>query len=355
MSWIAIAGDGRRWTDPAFFEGAGDEALMPRGSLVIETRLAGGDRPQTLLSHGRRHPWPGGLSIQAMPGGNIVLVIDQDGETFHTLLECPCDARTDLLRLTFSWESPRRWGRLVLERPGSERFALRETPPPPPLVLGDIRAMMHRPGPTRADPELAFIAVSDAVEPVGPMPSVCGDAPVSTPLGPRALADLRCGDTVHTQGSGVVPVLHRVEREVPALGSFRPVRLRAPWFGLQRDLVVAPGQALVVGGSDVEYTFGRAAVLVPAASLVQGFAADYEEGPLTVRYAQLVLPGHEAFVAAGVALESLYVGRLRRDRARQTATLLEGCSSGLMPEHCRAGLQVLRPFEAVALAEARAA
>ncbi|WP_417718462.1 Hint domain-containing protein [Salipiger sp.] len=357
MSWIGIAGGEKRWTDPQVFSAAlgSRDKLLAKGSLMIETRLSPDGRPQTLLAYERSHPWPGSLSLQAIPGGSLVLVMCQGGEVFHTLLDYPADSRTDVLRVTFSWDSERRWGRLALERPESDTVALRETPAPPPLVLEDIHTMTRRPQLCRTDRDVVFFAVSDEIEPVGPLPSVLGNTPVSTPRGPRALGELKLGDTVLTRDSGPVPVLHAVSRVVPALGSFQPVRLRAPYLGLKRDLVMAPHQRLVIGGTEVEYIFGRESVLVPAVSLVNGFAAVHEEGHLLVRYAQVLLPGHSAFMSAGAALESLYVGRLRRDRERLGASVLAECPPRLMPEQHRSGYQVLRPFEAITLAEARAA
>ena len=76
-----------------------------------------------------------------------------------------------------------------------------------------------------------------------------------------------------TRGGGVVPVLHKLDRVVPARGSLAPVRLRAPYFGLLDDVIVAPEQRLVIDGSEVEYLFNQEAVLVPARHLVNGFAA----------------------------------------------------------------------------------
>lgn len=357
MSWIAISGDEIGWVCPRTFDGtgAGRNTLLARGSLMIETRLSPEGRPQTLLSYQRKHPWAGGISLQAMPGGGIVLVMSQGADVFHTVLSHGAEARTDVLRLTFSWDSPRRWGRLAVERPESDAVEVVLTPAPPPLMLEDIYTMTCRPQLCEVDGDVVFFAVSDAIEPIGPMPSLTSGVPIATSQGYRPLRDLRCGDTVLSRDNGVVPVLHVVERTVPALGSFQPVRLRAPYFGLRRDIVVAPHQRLVIGGSEVEYLFGREAVLIPAITLVNGFAAVYEQGHRLVRYAHLLLPGHEALIAADAAIESLYVGRLRRDKGRLAASLLTDCAPGLMPEHHRAGYQVLRPFEAITLAEARAA
>ena len=58
---------------------------------------------------------------------------------------------------------------------------------------------------------------------------------------------------------------------------FHPIRLRAGYFGLTRDIAVSPNQKLVLRGSDVEYMFGREAVLVPARHLLNNIAARWAE------------------------------------------------------------------------------
>lgn len=328
---------------------------MARGSIVLETRLSPDGCPQTLLHYERKHPWDGSISVRAVPGGSIVLILSQEGEVFHTVLQSPRDARTDILRVTFSWDSEQRQGCITLERPESDQVITQQTPPPPPLLIEDIYTIARRPQLREIDEDVIFFAVSDAIEPVGPVATLAGNMPILTPTGYRPVSGFQCGDTVKTQAHGVVPVLQRVSRSVPALGSFCPVRLRAPYFGLLQDLIVAPQQRLVIGGSDVEYIFGREQVLVPAQSLVNGFAAVREEGHHFVTYHQLLLPRHEPLIAAGAEVESLYIGRVRRHRDRIARSLLAGCPPGLLPEHARAGLKVLGSFEAITLAEARAA
>lgn len=357
MSWIAYSGQGRSWVCPDTFDtrrGPRD-TLLARGSIVIETRLSSEERPQTLLSYERQYPWKGGISFRAVPGGAIILVMYQGSEVFHTALQYHHDARADVLRVTFSWDSEARTGQIAVERPESDVIAVQATPPPPPLLLEDIYTLTQRPQLCEQDPDVLFFAVSDVIEPIGPMPSVIGSLPVLTPFGYRSVRDLKCGDTVTTRSNGVVPVLAQISREVPALGSFQPVRIRAPYFGLRRDLLVAPHQRLVIGGTDVEYIFGREAVLISAASLVNGYAAYFAEDVHMVRYHQLLLPGHEPFVTGDTELESLYVGRIRRRREDVAQTLLNNVPASLLPEHARRGLKVLDPFEAITLAEARAA
>lgn len=357
MSWIALSGQGKSWVCPRMFAGRADvhAPTLPRGSIVIETRSAPDDAPHVLLSYTRCQPWAGELSIQVFSGGAIGVSITHGDKVFQAKIKCKPMAQDEAVRVTFSWDSATRFGQISVERPMSQTFDVETTPPPPPILIEDIRALAQRPHFGAVDPNVAFVAVSDAIEPVGPMASLLAQVPVLTPTGYRPVAELQCGDTVKTYTSGVVPVLHRLSRIVPALGSFQPVRLRAPYFGLKRDVLVAPHQRLVVGGSDVEYIFGRDAVLVPAISLVNGFAAAYEEGLQMVEYHQLLLPNNEPVTAAGAELESLYVGKLRRRADQLKQTLLSQVPRNLMPEHTSTGLKVLGAFEAMTLAGARAA
>jgi hypothetical protein len=152
-----------------------------------------------------------------------------------------------------------------------------------------------------------------------------------------------------------VPVLHRLSRRVPACGSFAPVRLRAPYFGLRQDITVAPSQRLVLSGSDVEYLFNQEAVLVEARHLVGGFAAISASAGPTITYTQLLLPEHQALIAAGCVAETLFVGRLRRQQDLLEASILNRLDRHGLPEHPRPVHPVLRAFEAIVLAESRAA
>lgn len=357
MSWIAIASDEARWIDRPAFAAALNVpgGRMERGTLLLETRLSPQAKPQVLMSYERGFPLAASLSVQVLPSGSIVMVASREGEIFHTVIAHPGDGRAETLRLTLAWNAPRRWARLSVERPESGTIELRELAPPPPPFYEDLKALTLHPELCAIAPDLLFFALSDEIEPVGPLPTLAGSTPIATPNGYRRLESIRRGDRVLTSDGRAVPVLETVHRLVPARGSFSPVRLRAPYLGLQRDILVAPHQRLLIGGSEVEYLFGREAVLVPAHSLTHGFAGQAEDcGPLLC-YHQLLLPAHDTLLAAGLAAESLYVGRLRRDPARLAASLLAGMPRDAIPEQHRAGHQVLGPFEAVTLVEARAA
>ena len=367
MGWVAIAGHrGGRFAANGLLSCAGqmtpdvavgveETRLMPRGTLLLETRLSPDGRPQTLLSFQRQHPWPGSFSLRALPCGGIVLVEAQGDDIRHATLPHNPAGRLDTVRLTYCWDALARWGQLTLERPESGAIHSITLPPPHPMMMAEIAAISTNPRSREMDRDVDFFAVSDTVEPVGPMPTLTSRVPISTTMGDRDAASLGRGDVVITDAGAAVPVLRRVSRTVPALGSFRPVRLRAPYFGLQRDIVVAPQQRLVIGGSEVEYMFGREAVLVPAQYLVNGVSAFYASGPDLVTYTHLLLPGHEAIMAAGCAVESLYVGRLRRKPEHLACSVLAPFDRSRLPEHAKPVWPVLKPFEAITLAMERAA
>ena len=328
---------------------------MARGSLVIETRLPIIDRPRHLVYCSRAGNSPLHFSLQAVPGGGLTLVLDQGGEILHRTIAHPDTGRTDVLRITYSWDTQARWGQLALERTDRDQVLLVPLPVPHPLSVQDALTLVRPGADLYLAPDVLYIALSDAIEPVGPMPSLMPDTPVATPTGYREIRELRRGDTVLTPAGKTVPVLHVLSRQVPANGGFRPVRLRAPYFGLQQDIATAPSQRLVLSGSEVEYLFGQESVLVPAQHLAgSGSAVPASSGPV-VTYWQLLLPRHEALLTAGTVIESLFIGRLRRKKAHLDASILAGLNRNFLPEHSLSIHPVLAAFEAVVLAERRAA
>lgn len=364
MTWIAISdhenhtfseqGIGARADDPWLLDDSPD-ALLAKGSLVIETRLPVSHRPRHLVYYANGGDWALHLSLQALPGGGLTLVLEQGGEILHQTINHSEAGRTDVLRITYSWDAPGRWGQLALERSDQDTVLLLPVASPKPLRVADARALMLPNSDRYLAPDVLFLALSDTIEPVGPMPSLSLDTPIATPVGYRAAGDIRRGDLVLTADGQSVPVLHRVNRTVPAAGCFSPVQLRAPYFGLRQEVRVAPSQRLVLSGADVEYLFGQESVLIPAQHLLGGNAVVPAETDRLITYTQLLLPSHETLIAAGMVVESLYIGRLRRKKAQLCASLLAGLDRSTLPEHGRSVFPVLRAFDATVLAEHRAA
>ncbi|MFD0860309.1 Hint domain-containing protein [Roseovarius aquimarinus] len=364
MGWIGIAnhsegrfdaeGLGRRsaarGADPATPLTGHAEA----GTILIDTYLSPDARPQTLLSFQRAASGDGMLALKVVPTGGIVLIDAQAGDVRHAALNHDLDGRSEQVRVRYSWRAGAE-GSLTLKHLSSGRIRRAPVAPGHAVALEDLRMLTRFPAHRVMDPDVSFIAVSDAVEPIGAMPGLTAATPIATPRGPVPVARLRRGDTVLTAEGEVVPILRMISQTVPARGSLRPVRLRAPFFGLQRDIVIGPHQRLVIGGSQVEYMFGTEAVLVPARHLVNGSSAYHAKGPDLVTYHHMLLPEHQAIVAAGCPVESLYIGRLRRNRAALEASPLAGLDASRLPEHARPIWPVLKPFEARTLAMQRAA
>lgn len=364
MTWLAIADHkDRRFSLRGL--GAGKRAepvcpdhpttLMTRGTLMFETRMSPDGRPQVLFGYKNPHPWHRSLVFQAIPGGGVAMVQVQASDITHAAIQHKNSGRTDILRITYAWDSPRKWGRLTLEQPGETTLISVPVANPRPVPLEDLRDLMLGRGEQDFASDLIFAALSDRIEPVGPMPSLSLSTPVATPWGYRAAGELKRGDTVHTLRGDVVPVLHTVRRRLPARGSYAPIRLRSPYYGLQKDVLVAQDQRLVISGPEVEYLFSKEAVLMPARHLLNGFSAQPEPCGPTVDYCQVILPGHDTLIAAGAPLESLYIGRIRRNAVQVENSLLHGLERAHLPEHGQAAYPVLKWYEAITLAKRRAA
>lgn len=359
MSWIGLADhqDGRFAASGL----AGDRRETPtpkrldRGTIMFETHMSGQVRPSDLLGVIHHYPWTRELVFRAIPGGGIALVHRHHHDIIHAAIRWVGDGRAHTLRVTYAWDVPSGWGRLALEQPEGGRAVTNTVHAARPQLANDLRDLMLGKANRTLSRDVLFAALSTDIGPIGPMPTLHPATPIATPEGYRNVGSLRRGDTVLTDTGEIVPVLHAVRNSVPARASFAPVRLRAPYFGLTRDIVVGPEQRLMLTGSEVEYNFGQEAVLVPARHVVNGHAATWAARSAIAEYVQLVLPGHEMLRAAGCALESLYIGRIRRDEARLAASVLSDAPSRLLPEHAKPYHQVLRPFEAITLLDQRAA
>ncbi len=366
MAWIAIADhqdaqfdaqglgpDGAR--PNAHFEALPADLLVPEGSLVIETGLTPQRRPQPLLTFAQSIAGPLQISLQAIPGGGLTLVIANGDDLQHCAISHAETGRTDLLRITYVWDAPGRSGRIVVERTGSSAVTLFPVKAPKPILMRDLRALSLGDGARVFSEDVVYFAAATHQVPVGPAPTLVPGTPIATPRGYVPAGTLKRGDTVLTASGTVVPVLHRIDATVPARGLNKPIVLRAPFFGLQRDIVVSPDQRLVIQGSEVEYLFGHEAVLVPARHLAGASAAMAIHCSGTIDYCQLLLPGHEALDAAGTAAESLYIGRIRRKRRLLAASHLANLDQAYLPDHGKSLYPVLRAYDAQVLADYRAA
>lgn len=102
--------------------------------------------------------------------------------------------------------------------------------------------------------------------------------PVATPLGPVQAGQLRPGDLVLTRDHGPRMVLAAERHNLPARGSLAPIRLRAPFFGATRDILVPGTQQVLLTGVEVEYLTGEDQAMATAHDLADGRRAIAEQG-----------------------------------------------------------------------------
>lgn len=96
---------------------------------------------------------------------------------------------------------------------------------------------------------------------------------VSTPDGPRELGNLCIGDEVFDHTGKVAKVTSLTE----AAKSKAAIVLKAPYFGLNQDLVVGRSQAIILDGPAAEAQFGVDDVLMPAWALKDSRRAIHRE------------------------------------------------------------------------------
>lgn len=363
MSWIGIRDQQTGWfKQPAGgaenqsiqVSGGGNECLFV-GSLMVETRVPSEQRPQTLFEFQRTWPQTGKLCLQILPTGGIVLIDSFGSDVRHITLPVEANIRMDTVRLTYTWDVAAKSARLTLEHFEAEQMFHVSLQNPVAISCRDLEEAFAQGNWCKIDEEVEFVALSDKIEAVGPRPGLTSRVPILTADGEVSISDIRRGHLVVTDNNTLVPVLQVIKQTVPALGSFQPIRLRAPYFNLSSDIVLAPNQRLLMKGSQVEYMFGKEAVLVPARHMINDRSAFAAKGRALVTYYHVLLPGHEVIQAAGCPVESLYIGRLRRKPQEFAVSNFSGFDRAKLPEHSKPAWPVIKPFEAVTLAAMRAA
>jgi hypothetical protein len=337
MSWIAltdlsrpvfnIRGIGVPADAPGARPPAGAHEIMPTGTLMLELRAHGdGNGPWRFLSFERARDWPREITAEITANGRLSMAFRQGVVRSRAEIALPPIPRDGHLRVIYSWDAPRRSAFLTVEFLNDGRIFQAQSVNPVPLPVADVRAMIRNGRATQVDPALAFMAVSNRVEPVGFGAGIAGDTPVETTDGPVSVDRLRLGDMVMTAGSGSQPVRWIVKHIVPAMGSFRPIRLRAPFLGLGRDVVVASEHRVRLDFTEAEYMLGDNEVLVPAVILANGKHAKRETRHRLVCYYQILLDVHDCVLHDGLWGESLFLGA----RARQPG-LIANSALGALP------------------------
>ncbi|MEL7116521.1 MAG: Hint domain-containing protein, partial [Pseudomonadota bacterium] len=128
-----------------------------------------------------------------------------------------------------------------------------------------------------------------------------------------------------------------------------PIALHAPFFGLERDLTVAPDHRLLVWGADAEYLFGAEEVLIEARYLNRFASGLPKHRPATQRYVHVLIGSHVCLSVGGGWGESLYLGDLADHPARHAMSPLRRIPSSELPRHTAMVGPELGGYEAAVL------
>lgn len=366
MAWIGLCTEQIALFDPGGIPSEGEVPPMPpmpatdtqlvsRGTLMIEADFIAGSGPQMVLDYRRNHPWETRLSLQFAPDGMLTLDIQRAGVSAVSHL--PTGLRTGScgLRVTYGWDAPARTACLSVYDPTACMLWQQILPAPQPFVLDDLRLLIKSAARRHLGRDVQYLAVSDKIEPVGPQPGLASHAVIETPTGPAPIGRLRPGEPIFTSEAAAEPLLLPVARDLPAFGQLRPMRLRSPYFGLSRDLVVSAETQILCQGPDVEYLFGEEAVLVRAGDLEDSKMVLPVIGMNVMRYHQLICAEHEVLWVAGARVASQYMGRVGLDPIGAATSLLAAFELPQAPIHFGPAYPVLKGYEAVTLNAARAA
>ena len=280
---------------------------LDSGTLAVEVivpRGANGALP--ILHHGTRSPRIRMLTLHLSIVGRLVLTrIDGANRLNLSIDASEALASGGRLRVIYQWDEGQ--SLLTLEAPEAGVIRQRAGAGVPPMVRDDLTALLNRPA---HGPCLDWIAIGDHAQKIGPAACFAPSTPIETPDGPRPAARLRAGDWVETSDAGPQQVLWSGRIDWPALGSFAPVRLAAPSFGLTADLWVLPSHRLAVSGPAIEYHIGRDQLLVAARHLIDNCSASSLPAAKTLGWHGILLREHHLLIADGCQLESLYIGGL---------------------------------------------
>jgi len=352
MSWIGIS-TGRRAILLPDTPASATTALLPAGTILIEVRFNARDgHRQTVIDLDRTVDWPRRFRVLLGATGEMLVEHRQGSNISTAALNFPIPDQDASLRITLAWHAPERIGLMTLENLDTGHHCQSVYADPPPWPPGDFAALIRPGGDCTLDPTTTLLACADSIEPVGLNAGFAAGTLIDTAAGPKPVDKLRPGDLVQTSDHGIQPIRQILCQEVPAYGRFAPVRLQAPFFGLTRDLTVAPDHRLRVAGVDAEYLFGSDAVLVQARHLANMAAAPLRNRAATVRYVQVLLDAHVCLSVAGAWGESLYLGDLADHPIRHATSALADIPARDLPRHTRIASPQLRGFEAMVLVSA---
>ena len=151
-------------------------------------------------------------------------------------------------------------------------------------------------------------AIAPCLVPATDLPGIESGAMVATAQGPRPVEALRKGDLLVDAAGAVHPLRWIEARTRLCIGRTAPMRMRAPYFGLSRDLVVTPQTRLLQSGPVVDYLCGTDAVLANAGDLANGRAVFRDRDKPMRTFFHMMLDDPTCIMVENCPIETAHLG-----------------------------------------------
>ena len=283
----------------------GTPRSLDRGMFVLEFALPI-LHPTVLLQVRAAAPTPRAFSVFFDPEAGISLLHRHDTQVRRQLLPGPIAQRQGTARLSFTFDAAAQTWEASYQILSEGICQTARGTSVLPLTCADIHTLCTAgPGSRRHAAALWFGLTRQPTLP-SRAPWIGLNTPIETKRGPVRASLLCPGDLIATLEDGFQP-LHRVTRHsFPSRGSFAPVVLRSPFFGLTTDILVSSDQLVLISGASVEYLFGVEEALISAASLCDGKVAVKDERRALTDAVALDLGRPFAIAADGCCLMSAF-------------------------------------------------
>ncbi|EET49288.1 Hint domain-containing protein [Thalassobium sp. R2A62] len=325
--------------------------LLPQGTFLCELNYLAGGTTLRLCDYKTVNPWPVNVSLVIGPNGTLTLTIVQGSEMLRARLTTDLTNGDNGVVIAYTWDAPARKSALSVFIPERGKFYVTDVQGAMPLVRKCAGQLVGQ----RTIENVNFVAVSDQVEPVGPMPGLSGAARIRTTKGIVAANKVRPGDLVQMHDGDIAQVRWCGSVDLPARGQFQPLRVRAPYFGATHDVYVAAEQHMLFSGSEVEYLFGEESVLASARHLIDHVSVLPAPQVRIMRYHHFLLDRPGIMSVSGAPIESFDASSVLRDHSLLSHSVLANMPPELLPKPDKTAHPLLRGFETVTLAALRAA
>ena len=352
MTWIGLRdSSGSMLFDTGGLVGSGKppvaaDGFLPTGTLVLEFINEPSAARRNLLRFATREPWHSSLRLSLDPDGSVHLMTAQGTRTVHHVLPTNLQYFEGAVTLWYTWDAPSKAGTLALQTVDQQIFQA-DIPSPQPMSVQDANRICTHPTQTEIGDGILFAALSDSVEPIGPWARMGRSTKIETPKGPVRVSDIKPGDLVLNADDEVAQVRWVGWQVLPARGQFRPLAVRAPFFGATEDVVTAPTQLIELAGSKVEYLVGHERVFAQVGHIVDGRGILQCAAQPLVLYYDLMLDTQSVLNVSGVHMTSYDPTPLLDDPGTLQKSILRKVPKALIPNKSVLTSPLLREFEAI--------